>query len=96
MLPKVSLLRPSWATYSFAFGKSFFNFRGGKEKNVPVVVALELKKKLGSDRKPLFQVMDLPTIVKSNKPKQKVIKQNERSSGPRQLALATPWPLEAL
>lgn len=96
MLPKASLLRPSWATYSVIFGKSSFDFQGGEERSVPVAVALELRKLKGKGDKPLFRVRNLPTIVKPDVPKPKVIKQNEESTDPRQLTLTTPWLLNAV
>jgi len=63
-MPKVTLLKEQWSSYSLAFGKGMFSFQGGETVNdVPVAVALELQKRKDQDGSPLFKVSGLPRIV---------------------------------
>ena len=68
-MPKATLLKPENATFSFAFGRTMYNFHGSQAREVPVAVALELQKKLDRKGKGIFRIDELPTIVGEGKAK---------------------------
>lgn len=61
-LPKVTLLGDPGNTYTIAYGSCTYEFAAGKPRKVPVVIALEAKKKMLAER-PLFSVDGMPRIV---------------------------------
>lgn len=65
-MPKATLLKKSWEDYRVLFGKSAFDFYGGETKEVPVAVALELRKKVDREGHLMFKIEDLPTIIRSD------------------------------
>lgn len=65
-LPKVTLLGDLGNTYTIAYGNRTYEFVAGKTQKVPVVIALEAKKKkLG--KRLLFAVNGMPEIVEMSK-----------------------------
>ncbi len=83
MLPKVTLLKEAWSNYSFAFGRHILVFEGGLPTQVPVAVALELKKKMKVDGSPLFEIVDLPKIIQAEsvvREEKTVVSQNVNGS----------------
>jgi len=77
MLPKVTLRRKPWEDYSFSFGKSMFVFRGGVAQQVPVAVALELKKRKNESGEPLFDVSGMPVVPVQSVPVQALAQSKE-------------------
>jgi len=81
-MPKVTLQKDEYSSYSFAFGMTMFSFAGGRPKEVPVPVALELAKKKDEKGNPLFVVSDMPKIVAPSHAKEE--KQNVAGKTPYQ------------
>ncbi len=68
MGPKATLIGDPWITRTMVFGKRRLIFKGGEPREVPVSVAMVLKKRLGESGKPIFKIEDLPVIVKATHP----------------------------
>lgn len=67
-MPKVTLLRDEWDTRTMIFGRKKLVFQGQKPQAVSAAVALVLAKRKDEYGKPLFQVSEMPTIVKGERP----------------------------
>lgn len=62
-MPKVTLLGPPGKDYRIFFGKKELRFSSGVPNEVPVNVALELKRKVNRKGKPRFKVEESDTPV---------------------------------
>jgi hypothetical protein len=66
-MPKATLLKDQYASYTMIHGTGSYHFKGGVPKEVPPVVALELQKKtqpgLKGRKKKLFRITDMPNVV---------------------------------
>lgn len=62
---KVTLLGTPGSTYTIMYGAREYLFAAGHARKVPVVIALEARKKKDRRGSPLFSVEDLPEIVES-------------------------------
>lgn len=88
-MPKVTLLGPPGKDYRYHAVEREYRFVSGVTHDVPVTVALELKKKLTRKGKPLFKVEDFdipasPTVAPEN---HQILEQNV--SMPRQMRLGS-------
>lgn len=63
MLPKATLLGDQGDTYLFRHGTAAYSFRGGVPEDVPVGVAMLLRKKKNVSGAPQFKVEGLPSVV---------------------------------
>lgn len=63
-MPKATLLRDSYSTYTAVYGTGTYEFQGGRKKEVPAAVAIELKKKVNKDGSLLFKVEGMPIVLK--------------------------------
>jgi len=62
MAPKVTLLGVSGNSYAIAYGLKVYRFEVNKTQKVPVVIALEARKKTLKG-KPMFRVEGMPEVV---------------------------------
>ena len=64
-MSKVTLHGAPGSTYAIMYGARDYVFAAGRARKVPVVIALEARKKKDRRGYPLFSVEDLPEVVVS-------------------------------